>query len=51
MDVWYWANPACLLLQLNAFEDGNIIHMDMLTYNDSSIFDKHMFVENLLSEV
>ncbi|XP_060575784.1 carotenoid isomerooxygenase-like [Ruditapes philippinarum] len=36
--------------QLNAFEDGNIIHMDMLTYNDSSIFDKHMFVENLLSE-
>ncbi|XP_053387890.1 carotenoid isomerooxygenase-like [Mercenaria mercenaria] len=36
--------------QLGAYEDGNLIHMDMLTYNDSGIYDRHMFLDNLLSE-
>ncbi|XP_045174041.2 carotenoid isomerooxygenase-like [Mercenaria mercenaria] len=42
--------PVFVTHQLGAYEDGNYIHMDMLTYNDSSIYDRHTYVDNLLGE-
>lgn len=42
--------PFFVTHQLGSYEDGNFIHMDMLTYKDSSIYDKHTYVDALLSE-
>lgn len=36
--------------QLGSYEDGSFIHMDMLTYNDSRIYDTITYVDNLLGE-
>lgn len=39
------------LLQLNAFEDGSLIHMDMITYPDSQIIEKNLLIKNLMNNV
>jgi len=36
--------------QLGHYEDGNQIHMDMLMYDDASIYDRHTYVNSFLAD-
>ncbi|KAL4220089.1 Retinoid isomerohydrolase [Mactra antiquata] len=42
--------PMFITHQLGAYEDDTFIYMDMLTYNDSSVYDKHTYVDDMLSD-
>ncbi|XP_045181134.1 carotenoid isomerooxygenase-like [Mercenaria mercenaria] len=42
--------PIFITHQLGAYEDGDSIHMDMLTYNDAGIYTQHLYVENLFNK-
>lgn len=41
--------PFFVTHQLGSYEEGDLIHMDMLTYNDSSIYTKTTFASSLLA--
>lgn len=42
------APPFFATHQLGAYEEGDLIHMDMLTYNDASVYDKTTYINSLV---
>ena len=45
----------CLIIdwrvQINAYEEGDMIHADMNVFNDSSLYTEYYFVDRLMSPV
>jgi hypothetical protein len=40
-----------LFLQLNSYEEDGEMHLDMLVYDDSSIYDKATFIDSIMENV